>query len=226
MKKLVVAAAIYFSPVADPYADTRRMRVSVPSLRQIVEAILALLILALCAPFLALLAGYVAWHFRANPFFIQERVGRGGKVFRIIKLRSMKRGDPVLNASRAETLQRNRERITSFGKFLRGYHIDEIPNLINIIKFEMAFVGPRALVPEQTAREYYAPRNENIIPGVMGWQQLLSLKNSSNVDSLIEADKYYAQEKSLELDVYIVVHTVYHLITKAFSRKEEAFLFG
>ncbi len=141
----------------------------------------------------------------------QERVGLNGKLFKIIKFRSMK---PDAERTGAKWASKNDDRVTRIGRFIRKYRIDELPQLINIFKGEMAFIGPRPERPhfvEQLVREvpYYNQRH-NVKPGLAGWAQLNYPYGASVEDSMekLKFDLYYVKHQSLLLDCLILIRTL------------------
>ena len=144
-------------------------------------------------------------------FYKQERVGLNGKLFRIIKFRSMR---PDAEKDGAKWASKNDDRVTRIGYFIRKYRIDELPQLLNVFKGEMAFIGPRPERPqfvEQLVREvpYYNQRH-NVKPGLAGWAQLNYPYGASVDDSMekLKFDLYYVKHQSLLLDMLILVRTV------------------
>lgn len=149
---------------------------------------------------------------RGPLFYVQERVGKNGAVFNIVKLRSM-----IVNAEssgEAKWAQKNDSRVTPFGRFLRRSRIDEIPQFVNVLKGEMSVIGPR---PE---RPYFVNELSQIIPfyemrhvikpGLTGWAQIKSRYGSSVDDSLtkLQYDLYYIKHCSFFMDVNILVKTL------------------
>ena len=144
-------------------------------------------------------------------FYKQERVGLNGQLFKIIKFRSMR---PDAEIDGAKWASKNDDRVTRIGKFIRKYRVDELPQLINIFKGEMAFIGPRPERPqfvEQLVREvpYYNQRH-NVKPGLTGWAQLNYPYGASVEDSMekLKFDLYYVKHQSFLLDCLILVRTV------------------
>jgi len=144
-------------------------------------------------------------------FYFQERVGQNGKLFQIVKLRSM-----IVNAeaSGAKWAQKNDVRITKFGKFLRRSRIDEIPQFINVLKGDMSIIGPRPERPffvNELARiiPFYETRHI-VKPGLTGWAQVNTRYGSSVDDSLtkLQYDLFYIKHRSVFLDINIVVKTL------------------
>ena len=144
-------------------------------------------------------------------FYKQERVGLNGKLFKIIKFRSMR---PDAEKDGAKWASKNDDRVTRIGHFIRKYRVDELPQLLNVFKGEMAFIGPRPERPqfvEQLVREvpYYNQRH-NVKPGLAGWAQLNYPYGASVEDSMekLKFDLYYVKHQSLLLDILILIRTV------------------
>ncbi len=147
----------------------------------------------------------------ASVFYKQERVGLNGKLFKIIKFRSMRLDAEKDGAKWATT---NDSRVTRIGNIIRKYRIDELPQLINVFKGEMSFIGPRPERPqfvEQLIRDipYYNQRH-NVKPGLAGWAQLNYPYGASVEDSMekLKFDLYYVKHQSLMLDILILIRTV------------------
>ena len=144
-------------------------------------------------------------------FYYQERVGRNGNLFQIVKLRSM-----IVNAETggAKWAQKNDSRITKFGMFLRRSRIDEIPQFINVLRGDMSIIGPRPERPffvNELSRiiPFYETRHI-VKPGLTGWAQVNTRYGSSVDDSLtkLQYDLYYIKHRSVFLDINIVVKTL------------------
>jgi len=152
---------------------------------------------------------------RGKLFYSQQRVGKNGAVFEIIKLRTM-----VQNAETNGPVwaQQNDQRITRFGKFLRRSRIDELPQLINVMKGEMCFIGPRPERPEfikQLSEKipFYETRHV-IKPGITGWAQVKSKYGANEEDMLekLQYDLFYIKHRSLFLDLNILLKTLTTMI--------------
>jgi len=148
---------------------------------------------------------------RAPIFYYQERVGLDGRVFRIIKFRSMRTDAEAHGAVWATT---NDNRTTRIGNFIRKYRIDELPQVYNVLCGEMGFVGPRPERPEFVqnlirAIPYYNERH-NVKPGLTGWAQLKYPYGASEEDSQekLKYDLYYIKHRSFLLDLNILLRTV------------------
>lgn len=147
----------------------------------------------------------------APVFYLQERVGLDGQSFNIFKFRSMK-----LDAEKngAQMAQLNDDRTTKIGKCIRKYRIDELPQIYNVLKGDMGFVGPRPERPEFVQQlikniPYYNERH-NVKPGLTGWAQLKYPYGSTENDSLekLKYDLYYIKHRSFLLDLLILIRTV------------------
>jgi exopolysaccharide biosynthesis polyprenyl glycosylphosphotransferase len=176
-----------------------------------------LLIVALLAPFSLLLFPLVALAIRLDSsgpvFYKQMRCGRGGKPFAIFKFRTMTAD--AEKDGKARWASKNDMRITRVGKFLRKIRLDELPQLINIWRGEMSFVGPRPERPEfveslEESVPFYRTRLL-VKPGLTGWAQVHYDYGSSVEDALIKLqyDFYYVRYWSLWIDLYIIFRTVY-----------------
>ena len=138
-------------------------------------------------------------------FFTQTRTGLNGKPFKLYKFRTMK---PDTNPYANSPTSPNDERITKFGRFLRKYNIDELPQIINILKGEMALVGPRPEMPQIT--EKYTEKEKirlTVKPGLTGLWQLYGDK-TKHIHENIEYDLYYVKNKSIFLDLKIIAWTI------------------
>ncbi|GGW87061.1 TIGR03013 family XrtA/PEP-CTERM system glycosyltransferase [Alteromonas halophila] len=179
------------------------------------NAFLAFIIFIFVWPFM-LMTGLIIYlddgrRTKTSVFYKQERVGLNGKLFKIIKFRSMR---PDAEKDGAKWASQNDDRVTRIGHFIRKYRIDELPQLLNVFKGEMAFIGPRPERPEfveKLVREvpYYNQRH-NVKPGLAGWAQLNYPYGASVDDSMekLKFDLYYVKHQSLLLDILILIRTV------------------
>ena len=148
---------------------------------------------------------------RGPLFYFQERVGQNGKLFQIVKLRSM-----IVNAETdgAKWAQINDSRITKFGKFLRRSRLDEIPQFINVLRGEMSIIGPRPerpfFIKELSAIIPFYETRHIVKPGLTGWAQVNTRYGASVDDSLtkLQYDLFYIKHRSLFLDLNIFVKTL------------------
>ena len=174
----------------------------------IIISVLGLLVFAILLPLLVI-SNFLGN--RGTLFYIQERVGEKGKIFKIYKLRSM-----IQNAETngAVWASKNDKRITAFGKFLRNTRLDEFPQFINILKGEMSLIGPRPERPEfvkmlEEHIPFYGVRNV-IKPGLTGWAQVnYPYANTLNSQKMkLRYDLYYIKERSLFLDFKTLIKTI------------------
>jgi lipopolysaccharide/colanic/teichoic acid biosynthesis glycosyltransferase len=149
---------------------------------------------------------------RAPIIYSQERVGFGGRIIRVHKFRSM-RVDAEKDG-KAQWAQKNDSRVTRIGNFIRNTRIDELPQIFNVLKGEMSFVGPRPERPqfvEELAQQipYYRERHR-VKPGITGWAQLCYPYGASvhDAEQKLTYDLYYIKNHSLMFDLYILVRTV------------------
>ncbi|MEW5805613.1 MAG: exopolysaccharide biosynthesis polyprenyl glycosylphosphotransferase [Patescibacteria group bacterium] len=181
-----------------------------PLIREITERGLALALILIALPvWLAIiLLGKV---FSPGPiFFKQKRIGKNGKIFQLYKFRTMVKDAEKAGAQWAKT---DDPRITSWGKIIRQTHLDELPQLINIFKGEMSFIGPRPERPEfvkelEEKIQFYSLRHL-IKPGLTGWAQInypygASIEDAKNK---LEFDLFYLKNRSLFLDLKILIKT-------------------
>ena len=171
-------------------------------IKRVLDFIISLLALTVLSPLLLVLALVGAVKMRGNPFFVQERPGRNGRVFRLIKLRSM------TNEKKNGELLPDEERLTGYGRFLRRTSLDELPELLNILVGHMSIVGPRPLLVKYLPlyNEHQARRHE-VRPGLTGWAQVNG-RNSITWEQKFDYDVWYVDHVSFALDVRIVMMTV------------------
>jgi len=180
--------------------------------KRALDMAMALAALAISVPLIPLIAVVIKLDSPGPVFFKQLRVGRGGRLFRIVKFRTMRRDAEALTG--AVWASDCDPRITRVGKFLRKSRLDEIPQLWNVLVGEMSFVGPRPERPEfddELEREipFYRARRA-VRPGLTGWAQVSHGYGNSLLDALrkVEYDLYYIKNESLYLDVLILLRTV------------------
>jgi len=179
-------------------------------IKRFLDIFMSLIGLILSSPVLLLVSLIIKLEDGGSVFFLQNRVGQGGKIFKIIKFRTMKPGS---EKGSKYTLE-NDSRITKIGAFLRKTRIDEIPQFINVLKGDMSVIGPRAewdkLVEEYVKEiSYYNIRNL-VKPGITGWAQV-EYRYGANLNDTFEKlqyDLFYIKHQSLVLDLSIVFKTV------------------
>jgi lipopolysaccharide/colanic/teichoic acid biosynthesis glycosyltransferase len=182
-----------------------------PNASRALDLVVASLALALAAPLLALAAILIKLESRGPVFYRQRRVGRGGQPFELWKLRTMVPGAESMGAG--IYVVEGDPRITRTGRLLRRFSLDELPNLVNVLRGEMAIVGPRPTVQEQVDR--YTDRQRRrleVKPGITGWAQING-RASLPWPERIELDVWYVEHRSLRLDLRILARTIRMLAT-------------
>jgi lipopolysaccharide/colanic/teichoic acid biosynthesis glycosyltransferase len=167
--------------------------------------------LAIAAPVLALAALAIRFESRGPVLYRQRRVGLGGEPFELWKLRTMVPQAETMGAG-VYVLEGD-PRITRTGRLLRRFSLDELPNLVNVLKGDMAVVGPRPTVQEQVDR--YTDRQRRrleVKPGITGWAQVNG-RTSLPWPERIELDVWYVEHRSLRLDLKILAKTARMLAT-------------
>jgi len=165
--------------------------------------------LLLCAPILAVIALLVRLKLGSTVLFRQQRPGLHGKPFTLYKFRTM------TNARDANgNLLPDADRLTNFGRFLRRTSLDELPELINVLKGDMSLVGPRPLRMKYLVR--YTPfqaRRHEVRPGITGWAQING-RNAIEWEKKFELDVWYVDNMSLWLDLRIIATTLLKIIRR------------
>lgn len=175
-----------------------------------IDFLIALVALVCISPVLVVVTIWL--HFAnkgAGAFFLQERPGLHGKIFKIIKYKTM------TDERDAEgNLLPDKDRITAVGKFVRKTSIDELPQLINVLKGDMALIGPRPLLPEYLP--FYTERERlrhTVRPGISGWAQVNG-RNHVLWEERFEYDAYYAEHLSFAMDIRIIIMTFKKVIQR------------
>jgi lipopolysaccharide/colanic/teichoic acid biosynthesis glycosyltransferase len=170
------------------------------------DVLVAALGLVLAAPLMALIALAIRLDSRGPALYRQSRVGLHGAEFDLLKFRTMRPGSDPVGIGTA--VERDDPRVTRVGSLLRRTSLDELPNLLNVLRGEMAIVGPRPTIPAQV--ELYTERQRRrleVKPGLTGWAQV-----SGHVaipwDERIELDVWYVEHRSARLDLRILLRTV------------------
>ena len=186
--------------------------------KRFLDFTLALCVLIATSPIL--LAVSFALHFAnkgAGIFFTQARPGKNGKIFRVVKFKTM-----TDERDAAGTLLPDHQRMTRVGKFLRKSSLDELPQLFNILRGDMAIIGPRPLLPEYLP--LYSPeqaRRHEIRPGVTGWAQTHG-RNAISWKKKFELDVWYVDHVSFALDVKILFLTALKVVKREGINQSDA----
>lgn len=186
------------------------------TIKEISDRILAFLMLLISLPFFPFIALGIKMESKGPIFFKQERMGRNGKPFTMIKFRTMREEGNDFSPT-----EEGDGRITKFGAFLRSTRIDEIPQVLNILKGEMSFIGPRPERPEIARRmaeaiPYYQQRHL-LKPGVTGWDQVCGEYHSPSIADTkkkLQYDLYYLKNISFSLDFSILCKTIMTMLRR------------
>jgi lipopolysaccharide/colanic/teichoic acid biosynthesis glycosyltransferase len=175
------------------------------------DILIAAIALVVLSPFLLAAAIAIKLGSRGPVIYRQRRVGRRGAEFEMWKLRTMAQGsDPV---GVGTIVYRDDPRVTSAGRFLRRTSLDEVPNLVNVLRGEMAIVGPRPTIPAQV--DDYTPfqrRRHEVLPGITGWAQVQG-RAGIPWEERIELDVDYVDRRSAALDARILLKTLRLVVT-------------
>lgn len=177
--------------------------------KRLIDIVCSGLGLIIISPILLIVAILIRTKLGAPIFFTQDRVGKDGRIFKMIKFRTMldatdKWGEPLPDE----------DRLTPFGKMIRSTSIDELPELINVFKGDMSLVGPRPLLVEY--KELYSPeqfRRHEVRPGITGWAQVNG-RNSISWKERFELDVEYVENFNLFMDIKILFMTVFKVLKK------------
>lgn len=181
-------------------------------------------IIILAVPFLIVSLCILIEDRKAGPIFVQERVGKNGKIFKIYKFRSMcadaekKLADlQKFNEMDGPVFKiENDPRITKVGKIIRASNIDELPQIFNIFLGNMSFVGPRPALPKEV--EQYRPSDRLrllVVPGLTCYWQVTKNRNSVSFDDWMKLDRKYIMERNLWVDMKLIFKTFFFLFKKS-----------
>ena len=228
---LRVPAQIHLGPerVLDRFVDARIDKIGTISslslgghplnlveviVKRLFDIVVSVAALVLLSPLLALVAALIRLDSNGPALFTQRRYGFNQEAFRIFKFRSMTTMDDGRDIAQAKVRD---PRITRIGRFIRRYNVDELPQLINVLRGDMSLVGPRphALVHDQLFERKIAlyARRHNVKPGITGWAQVNGLRGEidgpEKIRQRVEHDLYYIDNWSLLFDVWIIFLTVF-----------------
>ncbi|ELA07982.1 undecaprenyl-galactosyl transferase [Moraxella macacae 0408225] len=184
--------------------------------KQLLDMLVVILVSPLVVPICVLTAVAIRFESPGKAIFVQERVGQGGKLFKIYKFRSMYSDAEKHGAKLA---QKNDSRVTKIGKFIRKTRIDELPQFINVLKGEMSLIGPRpeqlSFVKEFEQKIPFYNYRHIVKPGISGWAQVTQgyAGNEDETALKIQYDFFYIKNISLALDLLIVIKTVQTMLT-------------
>lgn len=172
-------------------------------LKHIIDFFLALIVLIITSPLILCIILLLSFANKGKPFFIQKRPGKNGKIFNIIKFKTMTDEKDVHG-----NLLPDDVRLTGIGKFVRKTSLDELPQLINVLKGDMSIIGPRPLLPSylDLYNEFQRKRND-VKPGITGWAQVNG-RNAISWPVKFEHDVWYVENLSFLLDLKILLLTI------------------
>lgn len=177
--------------------------------KRLIDLVIAAIAVVVLIPLMLPLIVALAVVNRGTPFFFQSRVGRGERVFKVIKLKSM---DDAKDEN--GKLLPDNQRITSLGRFVRSTSLDELPQLINILKGDMSLIGPRPLPPKYLPLYNEEQRlRHTVLPGITGLAQV-SGRNSISWKEKFEFDVLYVQSISLANDIKIIIQTIKKVVIR------------
>jgi lipopolysaccharide/colanic/teichoic acid biosynthesis glycosyltransferase len=182
--------------------------------KRVLDLAIALPIGIVVAPLIGALAAAVRLESRGPVLFRQERVGRGGRSFEILKLRTLR--EEAQQAPADYLIGHGDPRITRVGAFLRRWSLDELPQIWNIVRGDMSIVGPRPTLRYQVDQYTdFQRRRLEVLPGVTGWAQIHG-RNQLTWPERIEHDVWYVDHRSLKLDLRILLATPRILLTPGY----------
>ena len=192
------------------------------SLKRLIDFIFSLILIIILLPAFCIIAFGVKLSSPGKVFFIGDAVGRNGKTFRFYKFRSMKTGSEKdslrkkqvidfiqgKNVKTKSTKIVNEKLVTNFGRWIRKYSLDELPQIVNVLKGDMSFVGPRPSgIYEFNAYDLWHKKRLEVSPGITGlWQ--VSARSQVNFDDMVILDYYYSQNITPWLDLKIILQTI------------------
>ena len=172
-------------------------------IKRILDFFLSLCALLVLSPVLLILTVLGAWKMKGNPFFTQLRPGKNEKIFRLIKFRTM-----TCEKDKDGNLLPDEQRLTKYGEILRSTSLDELPELINILKGEMSIVGPRPLLVQYLPLYNEEQRHRHDVrPGLTGWAQVNG-RNAISWEERFRLDVEYVRNITFVMDVKIILRTV------------------
>lgn len=181
-------------------------------LKEIIDKTIAIVALIILSPLLIIISVLIKLDSPGPVLFVQERAGLKGKIFNSIKFRTMmhKAAERGLGLN----IREGDERVTRMGKFLRTWSLDELPQIINVLKGDMSLVGPRPTLAYQVERYTEFQRKRLLAkPGITGWAQVNG-RNAISWEERIKLDVWYVENWSLCLDVKILLKTVTVVVRK------------
>jgi len=185
--------------------------------KRFLDIIMAAIGLIILSPLFLFLTILLCFTNNGHPFFLQARPGLNERIFILIKFRTMTQP----KFGEVNNLH-DTQRVTYIGNFLRKTSLDEIPQLLNVLKGEMSLVGPRPLLPEYLKLYNHAQRKRHkVLPGITGWAQIKG-RNFLSWEEKFEFDLWYVENRSFQLDMKIIFLTVISVVNrKGINHNEE-----
>ena len=166
---------------------------------------LSLFLFIVLLPLILIICLFIFFDIGRPIFFIQQRTGKGGKVFKIIKFRTMNDNVDIYG-----NLDNDKSRISYTGKYLRKFSLDELPTLLNVINGDMSFVGPRPILHEYYTDNLFSDSQKerfNVKTGITGWAQING-RNKLTWEEKFDLDIWYVKNRSFWLDIKIILKTI------------------
>ena len=172
------------------------------------DYVLAIMLIFLLSPLLLTIVSFLFLTQKRNIFFFQWRIGKNEKPFQLYKFKTM-----MDTVDESGNLLPDMKRITLAGKILRQTSLDELPQLFNVLKGEMSFVGPRPLLPTYLPRYNAEQKNRHLVkPGITGWAQVNG-RNSISWQKKFEMDIWYLHHVSFYIDFKILIATIFYVLS-------------
>lgn len=179
-------------------------------MQRVFDFFISLIFFILFSPIFLIVAIFIKLNSKGPVFFIQDRIGKNNEIFKLYKFRTMKVGTPNVATDK---LTDAKSYLTAVGKILRKTSLDELPQLINILKGDMTFVGPRpALYNQYNLKDLRTNAGVHVLlPGITGWAQINGRDHNDDAQKT-QLDAYYLENKSLGLDIKILFLTVFKVL--------------
>jgi undecaprenyl phosphate N,N'-diacetylbacillosamine 1-phosphate transferase len=179
----------------------------VQRVKPLIDFVVALLVFAILSPVFVVVVILLTMANSGKPFFLQPRPGKNGRIFKVVKFKTMNdRKDKEGN------LLPDADRLTNIGAFIRKTSLDELPQMINVIKGDMSLIGPRPLLVEYLPLYSQEQRHRHDVkPGITGWAQVNG-RNAISWSQKFAYDVWYVNNVSFALDVKIVLHTIKNVV--------------
>lgn len=190
----------------------KRSRSLFDATKRCVDLLVSAVALVMLSPMLLVVAVLVRVKLGPPVIFRQQRPGKAGRIFTLYKFRTMR--DAAPGTTGVEAVASDAGRLTPFGRLLRSTSLDELPELVNVLRTDMSLVGPRPLLPEYLDRyNGEQARRHEVRPGITGWAQVNG-RNAVSWDERLKMDVWYVDHRSFALDARIVFSTVAAVVSR------------